>query len=90
MHKQSLFVLAFMFIIITQIAECRIVYLAEVFRHGARYPTNDIYDGKETKALHGELTGVGMRQQYNLGAYLKKDYIDELKLVNETLNPREV
>ena len=53
MNKQSLFVLAFMFIIISQIVECRIVYLAEVFRHGARYPTNDIYDGKETKALHG-------------------------------------
>lgn len=49
--------------------------MSELFRHGARYPTNDIYDGKETKPLHGKLTGVGMRQQYNLGSYLKKDYL---------------
>lgn len=49
--------------------------MAELFRHGARYPVSDIYDGKDTKPFHGKLTGVGMRQQYNLGSYLKKDYL---------------
>jgi hypothetical protein len=61
-----------------------------LFRHGARYPTSDFYDGKETKAFHGKLTSVGMRQQYLLGSYLKRDYIDKEQLFSGTLLPREV
>ena len=67
----------------------QLVYLTELFRHGARYPVNDYYDGKETKALHGELTSVGMRQHYLLGQYLRKDYGDILGL-DEVFNGRQV
>lgn len=56
----------------------KMVYMAEMFRHGARYPTGDIWDGKETKPFHGLLTGVGMRQHYLLGTYLNKDYLSQL------------
>lgn len=28
------------------VAQSRLVYLAELFRHGARYPVSDVYDGK--------------------------------------------
>ena len=49
-----------------------------------------MYDGNETKPLHGILTSVGMRQQYNLGSYLKQDYIDQLKLINTTLSPKDI
>lgn len=58
----------------------KLVYLSELFRHGARYPVNDFYDGKETKPFHGQLTGVGMRQQYLLGSYLRQDYLQALGL----------
>jgi hypothetical protein len=59
------------------VIKAKLVYLSELFRHGARYPVSDIYDGKDTKALHGRLTNIGMRQQYLLGSYLKRDYIDQ-------------
>jgi lysosomal acid phosphatase len=53
----------------------KLIYLAELFRHGARYPVNNVYDGKTYKDMHGVLTSIGMRQQYNLGSYLRKDYL---------------
>jgi broad specificity phosphatase PhoE len=72
------------------ISQSKLVHLSQLFRHGARYPVSNIYDGNETKALHGSLTGVGMRQQYLLGSYLRRDYTGENSLFSSTLNPREV
>jgi hypothetical protein len=66
------------------------VYFASVFRHGARYPISDIWDGKDTKPFHGKLTSIGLREQYLLGSYIRNDYITSQKLVNGTINPREV
>jgi len=77
-------------IFVLVIAQSRLVYLTELFRHGARYPSHDIFDGKETKAFRNQLTSIGMRQQYLLGSYLKRDYVDQLKLFNSTLDPREI
>ena len=54
----------------------KMVYMTEQFRHGARYPIHDIWDGKDSKPFQGQLTGVGMRQHYLLGNYLRKDYLD--------------
>lgn len=72
------------------LTNCKLVYLTELFRHGARYPVSDIYDGKDTKPYHGQLTSIGMRQQYLLGSYLKRDYIDKEQVFNGTLNEWEV
>jgi hypothetical protein len=71
------------------IASSKLLYLAELFRHGARYPVSDIYDGKDTKPFHGQLTGVGMRQQFLLGSYLKRDYVDS-GFLNGTLDASQV
>jgi lysosomal acid phosphatase len=66
------------------------IYLSQVFRHGARYPVNDLYDGTATKDFHGNLTTIGLRQHYLLGTYLAAEYSTTAKLYNLTLNPREV
>lgn len=55
---------------------CKIVWMGDIANPGARYPVNDIYDGKENPAMQGQLNSVGMRQQYLLGTYLRADYID--------------
>jgi hypothetical protein len=45
-----------------------------VFRHGARGPTQKKVDKTWDPSLYGQLTPVGMRQQYLLGAALAKKY----------------
>jgi len=45
-----------------------------VFRHGARGPTQKKVDKTWDPSLYGQLTPVGMRQQYLLGAGLAKKY----------------
>jgi hypothetical protein len=74
--------------ILFAIVNSKLAYVATVFRHGARYPLSDIYDGKATQEFHGKLTTVGMRQQFLLGGYLKAEYIDKAKLINATLFPK--
>lgn len=73
--KQILLLLAIALAIHT-----KMVYMTELFRHGARYPIGDIWDGKDTKPFHGQLIGMGMRQHYLLGNYLRKDYLEPLGL----------
>lgn len=63
--------------------------IIEFFRHGARYNAYPNMQYKNESLLSGELTEVGMRQQYELGVNLKAKYIDELKLVNKSFNPNQ-
>lgn len=58
-------------------SNCKIIYLLSYIRHGAIYPKTSLYDGNETRKFQGRLTPVGMRQQYNLGTYLRAEYIDQ-------------
>lgn len=67
----------------------KLVYLTELYRHGARYPVNDYYDGNQTKPYHGQLTGIGMRQHYLLGSYLRQDYLEQLGL-RSSFDPTQV
>ena len=78
-------------ILLLLLAACsaKMVYMTELFRHGARYPVSDIYDGNQTKAYHGLLTGIGMRQHYLLGSYLRKDYLTQLGL-EEVFDEKQV
>lgn len=62
-------------------AMAKLVWLGDVANPGARYPINDIYDGKENPAMQGQLNSIGMRQQYLLGTYLRADYIDNEQLL---------
>lgn len=50
----------------------------ELFRHGARSPKTLKYDTKNKWEDLEELTSVGMRMQYILGAAIKEDYEDNL------------
>jgi hypothetical protein len=53
----------------------KLLYVFSMIRHGAIYPKNNLYDGNETSQYKGQLTTIGMRQQFNLGSYLKQNYI---------------
>jgi len=54
-----------LFIVFALTLSCnsKLYQVISLFRHGARYHVNSIYDGNSTISMKGELTSVGMRQQ---------------------------
>lgn len=71
-------------------ADAKLIYLFSMIRHGALYPVDQIYNWAEMKRFRGNLTTVGMRQQYNLGTYLRAIYVDQERLLSAEFNPNEV
>ena len=49
-------------------------FVLELFRHGARAPNKNKIDSTWKSVGYGELTSVGIRQQYVLGLILKERY----------------
>jgi hypothetical protein len=63
----------------------KVLFIAELFRHGARYPTKNIFNDPVITANIGELSATGMRQQYLLGKAVKATYPDVFsKVYNHT------
>lgn len=54
------------------LTQSKLVQVVSMFRHGARYHLNSLYDGNTTLPYWGELTGVGMKQHQSLGDTLRK------------------
>lgn len=77
-------------LLLTVVAESRLIYLYSLIRHGAIYPVKQIYDGYQSKQFRGNLTTVGMRQQYNLGTYIRALYVEQERLISPDFNPKEV
>jgi hypothetical protein len=59
------------FLLLAVFCSCELLYVEEMFRHGARYTVLELFDHNDSKVDEGQLTGVGMRQHYNLGGYLR-------------------
>ena len=70
--------------------ESRLIYLCSLIRHGSMYHQSSSINPGEFGRVAGNLTVVGIRQQYNLGTYLKAMYIDQEGLVSPNYNPKEV
>lgn len=71
-------------------AQTKILYTLAAVRHGAEYPRNDLYDGNQTKAFRGQITPIGLRQQYNLGSYFHHNYVSTEALLPAKYNPSSV
>lgn len=48
--------------------------IAELFRHGARWTLYDIFKESDVEKNNGMLSPTGMRQHYNLGKAVRKNY----------------
>ncbi|EAR82335.3 histidine phosphatase family (branch 2) protein (macronuclear) [Tetrahymena thermophila SB210] len=66
--------------------------VVQIYRHGARYPIYDkTYDAAEQKKMNGELTPVGIRQQFELGRKLRAEYITSSRaFLSTSYNPQEL
>lgn len=64
----------------------KLYQVVSLFRHGARYHLNSLYDGDSTLPLRGELSAVGMKQHENLGKLIRNEYVTKLKFLREIYN----
>lgn len=71
-HLPLFMVLAFVVQQVTSTTEIQPDMVVEIFRHGARGPSDTKYD--PSWPTHGELTATGMRQLYILGSAIAKKY----------------
>lgn len=71
-------------------ADMKLKFVFEMFRHGARGPTKNYYDGGNQSDTFGELVTAGMRQHYYLGQQLRKEYIVDKQFLSPYLNWTEV
>lgn len=67
----------------------KLLMVVEFSRHGAREPIYDFLKAKPFDSK-GELTPVGMRQQYLLGQTLRTLYIEKEQLLSPNYVPREI
>ena len=67
-------------------ANGKLIYVYGLLRHGSIYPKTALYPVNVRDDLQAKLTVVGMRQQYNMGSYLRRDYIQKQGLTTENFN----
>ena len=74
-----------------EIIQCRIRFVLEIFRHGARSPMNTGIDYFNfTWSGASELTSSGMRQHFLIGHRNRRRYVDQEKLLSPEFNPKEI
>lgn len=85
----NILIKVFLVAVFACISQCKLYQAFVFFRHGARYHTNDIYDGNATYPMRSELTPIGMRMHENLGKMFRKNYIEKLNLLTDKYNSSE-
>jgi hypothetical protein len=78
------------FLILFSTINSELAQIVTLCRHGSRYALNDQYDGNESFPMWGELTGVGMRQHYNLGQVYRRKFIEEVPFLKPSYNHSQV
>ena len=70
------------------LGSAKLYQVVSLFRHGARYHLNALYDGNSTHDVWGELSPVGMRQHQNLGKIINNEYVKNLKFLSEKFDKK--
>jgi lysosomal acid phosphatase len=65
----------------------KVIMIAELFRHGARWTLYDIFNESDVEKNNGMLSPTGMRQHYNLGKAVRENYPD---LFDENYNHEQI
>jgi hypothetical protein len=79
-----------MFLLAVLVTASKLLYVVELARHGTCYSVHSYYDYLATISDRGELTPVGMRQLYNVGRYLRRDYVEKEQFLSEIYDNSEI
>ena len=83
MHLKIFKIMFLLFFIENVIAKDKMIFAIDVIRHGDRTPINEIpNDPHNWSEGLGELTALGMNQEYKLGQSFNKMYINKLLPAN--------
>jgi len=85
--KVSIFIVLFSILLASQAELVQVIQLA---RHGARAPNSFEYIPNQYPEKNGELTPLGLVQQYFLGQEMRKRYVEDHPFLSETFDPSEV
>lgn len=92
MNRFSIFIFCIIYLF-DCFARGRVVFVFEVFRHGARGPLK-LINNLDVLGQHWdneqELTNSGMREHYLLGQTLRQRYIINNSLINPNFDPNEI
>jgi len=67
-----------------------LVQVIHLGRHGARSPNSFEFVPSQYSEKEGELTVLGLTQQFFLGKEMRKRYVDDLKFLSDSFNSSEV
>jgi hypothetical protein len=76
--------------IVLPLLQAELVQVIQLARHGARTPNSFQYIPNQFREEHGQLTVLGLVQQYFLGQEMRKRYIEDLGFLSESFNSSEV
>ncbi|KAL4440851.1 hypothetical protein ABPG74_013832 [Tetrahymena malaccensis] len=72
------------------LSQDKLLLVIEHFRHGARGPLKNSYDYQQQTYMAGELTDVGIFQQYQLGSQIRAEYIQNRQFLRPYFNHTEI
>ena len=74
-----------------QVLYAEVIFVAELFRHGARSPSSiRLNFSRKWDVPPSSLTANGERMQYELGSYMRKTYIEQHHLLSPIYKEEEV
>jgi len=77
-------------ILVLPLIHAELVQVIQVARHGARTPNSFEFLPNQYTERSGELTILGIVQEYFLGREMRKRYVEDLKFIPENFNSSEV
>jgi len=77
-------------LLVLPLLQAELVQVIQLARHGARTPNSFELISNQYPEEEGQLTVLGLVQEYFLGREMRKRYVEDLKFLPETFNSSEV
>jgi len=80
----------FIILLALPLLHAELIQVIQLGRHGARSPNSFEFLHDQYPEAEGQLTSIGVVQQYFLGQEMRKRYVEDLKFLPETFDSDEV